>query len=440
MLSRRHLLLAAPAFAARHTLQIATFSVDVTPPRGSALCYALVVPSERVEAPLLAKGVVLYPSGDKPIVLCAVDWLGIGGESYKDWQVRLAKAARTTPDRVAVHTVHQHDAPGDSRGAARLVEPGLLTPVEFCAAAVGRVADAIAAAKPVAVSHWATSQATVNQVASNRRILAADGRSLAFQRMSKCAGSEYCDAPEGVIDPQLKTLSFYSSDRLLAALHYYATHPMSYYGKGVVNPDFVGIARESMTGFHVYFTGAAGNVAPGKYNNGEPATRLALADRISTAMKASLAAAKPVAVSRVGWRTVAVRLPHREGAEFSEAAIRKALADTKLLPRERASAARYLEWWQACQSKSPNITLQTLQLDGASILHMPGELFIEYQLAAQREKPNQWTTMAAYGEYGPMYIGTAAAYPQKGYETGPVSRVGPNAEPVLLEAIKLSLR
>jgi hypothetical protein len=156
-------------------------------------------------------------------------------------------------------------------------------------------------------------------------------------------------------------------------------------------------------------------------------------------MKASLAAARPVAVSRVGWRTVPVYLPHREGAEFSEAAIRKALGDTKLLPRDRASNARYLEWWHACQSESPNITLQTLLLDGASIVHMPGELFIEYQLAAQREKPNQWTAMAAYGDYGPMYIGTAAAYPQKGYETGPVSRVGPAAESILTAAIRKSI-
>ena len=83
MWTRRHLFFAAPAFAARPTLRISTFSVDVTPPAGSALCYSLVAPAERMERPLLAKGVVLYPSGQAPVVLCAVDWLGIGGESHR---------------------------------------------------------------------------------------------------------------------------------------------------------------------------------------------------------------------------------------------------------------------------------------------------------------------------------------------------------------------
>ena len=41
----------------------------------------------------------------------------------------------------------------------------------------------------------------------------------------------------------LKTVSFWNGDAKLAALHYYATHPMSYYGDGLVTSDFVGLAR-----------------------------------------------------------------------------------------------------------------------------------------------------------------------------------------------------
>ena len=37
---------------------------------------------------------------------------------------------------------------------------------------------------------------------------------------------------------------------------------------------------------------------------------------------------------------------------------------------------------------------------------MPGELFVEYQLAAQNMRPNEFVTMAAYGDYGPGDIGT----------------------------------
>ena len=70
------------------------------------------------------------------------------------------------------------------------------------------------------------------------------------------------------------------------------------------------------------------------------------------------------------------------------------------------------------------------------MLHLPGELFVEYQLAAQKIRPEQFVAMAAYGDYGPGYIGTGVAYPQGGYETGPhASLVAPNVERVLIDVI-----
>ena len=67
---------------------------------------------------------------------------------------------------------------------------------------------------------------------------------------------------------------------------------------------------------------------------------------------------------------------------------------------------------------------------------MPGELFVEYQIAAQQMRPGDFIAMAAYGDYGPGYIGTEVAYTQGGYETGIVSRVAPTVEKVLMEAIR----
>jgi hypothetical protein len=67
---------------------------------------------------------------------------------------------------------------------------------------------------------------------------------------------------------------------------------------------------------------------------------------------------------------------------------------------------------------------------------MPGELFVEYQLAAQEMLPDNTVCMAAYGDYGPGYIGTAVAYPQGGYETSIVSRVAPEVEEVLMTALR----
>jgi len=49
--------------------------------------------------------------------------------------------------------------------------------------------------------------------------------------------------------------------------------------------------------------------------------------------------------------------------------------------------------------------------------------------------------MAAYGDYAPWYIGTAAAYEQGGYETSPASsNVAPEVEGVLRAAIRKLLQ
>ena len=83
------------------------------------------------------------------------------------------------------------------------------------------------------------------------------------------------------------------------------------------------------------------------------------------------------------------------------------------------------------------LELSCLRLGGARILHMPGELFVEYQLAAAQLRPDLTVAMAAYGDYGPGYIGTARAYAEGGYETRPDSSfVGPEAEAVLTDAVK----
>lgn len=62
---------------------------------------------------------------------------------------------------------------------------------------------------------------------------------------------------------------------------------------------------------------------------------------------------------------------------------------------------------------------------------------MEYQLAAKAMRPDLHVMMAAYGDYAPGYIGTAAAYPEGGYETGlNASNVAPGVEPVLTGAMR----
>lgn len=93
--------------------------------------------------------------------------------------------------------------------------------------------------------------------------------------------------------------------------------------------------------------------------------------------------------------------------------------------------------WVVRRNEDRAIDIACLRVGKARVLHMPGELFVEYQLAAKKLRPDLQVAMAAYGDYGPGYIGTSLAYAEGGYETGPTaSNVAPEVELVLTDAIR----
>src|SRR5262245_58316569 len=101
------------------SLRLATFDVDATPPVGSFMAYDPV--TNKWDLGLRARGIVLLGAGD-PIVLCAVDWIGIANESNDAFREALAFAAGTQASRVAVHTLHLHDAPDCDFSAERILK------------------------------------------------------------------------------------------------------------------------------------------------------------------------------------------------------------------------------------------------------------------------------------------------------------------------------
>ena len=426
-------------------LRIASFRADATPPLGSPLCNGNVKPVMEIVSPLTARGIVLLGAGD-PIVLCAFDWVGIGNGSYDLFRKSIAEAVGTTPDRVALHTLHQHDAPGSDFATERLLaEHGLgrqFSNSDFDAQVMDRVS---AAAKPSleqaqTVTHLGVGSGRVDKVASNRRILGSDGRVVLQRQSSGGRNPAAREAPEGTIDPLVRMISFWNKDKPIVVLTYYATHPQSFYGRGSVNWDFVGMAREmredSLSGLpHVHFDGAGGNVAAGKYNDGSKEKRPLLAGRLAEGMKLAWESQEksPIRPSEVDWKIVRAALPVR-GTLVDDKLLAK-VRDEDLPRKERLRAARDLTFVRRMNS-GHRIPLCCLKLGTARVLHMPGELFVEYQLAAQKMRPDDFIAMAAYGDYGPGYIGTEIAYGQGGYETGRVSRVAPKVERVLMDAME----
>lgn len=433
---------------AAQPLKIATFEADVTPPLGTPLCDALVVPAREIVDPLLARGVILF-TNEKPIVLVAVDWVGIGNSGHHAFREAIAKAAGTSKERVCVHSLHQHDAPGCDFEADELLVPyklgGKLFDPVFARKAIDRIAKAVekAAMNPKAVTHIGVGKAKVEMVASARRVLGPDGK-VKYTRTSATKSAEARAEPEGVIDPYVHTLAYFDGDTPLAVVTYYATHPQSYYGKGGVTCDFPGLARgrreRDLPGpMHIHFNGAGGNVTAGKYNDGAVENRPILADRLAKGMKDAFVSLKKEAIdaTKIEWRLSAVALPVSK--LYNTKDLKSQIANEKMKELDRLRAARAHVWARRCED-GEKVDLQCLKIGSAYVLHMPGELFVEYQLAAQKMRSESPVLMAAYGDYGMGYIGTAIAYTQGGYETGPVSRVAPESEEVLMKAMRELLK
>jgi hypothetical protein len=425
-------------------LHLATFSADVTPPLGHPLCGGWIEPVRGVDDPLRALGVILLGMG-KPMVLCAVDWVGIRNDAHLAWRQALARAAHTVPENVALQCVHPHNAPFADTEAERLLRaaraPRSLD-LKFFDRVVERTSAAAKAslAKTHEFTHMGLGQGKVEKVASNRRVIGQDGK-IKFWRGSATKDAKARAQPEGLIDPWLKTLSFWHKDKALAALHYYATHPMSYYGDGRVSSDFCGLARQKRQQddpnvFQIYFTGCAGNIAAGKYNDGARENRPVLRDRIYAGMLAAWNATKRHAVKTMEWRIEPVKLPPRSEKLFGLEQSRKLLEDAKQARARRGNSAYQIAWLKRLNRP---IELTCLDLGKALILHLPGEPFIEYQLRAQRLRKDCFVCVAGYGDDGPGYIPPASAYLEGGYETT-VALTGTGSEEIINRALAKLLK
>lgn len=423
------------------TLKVGVFSVDASPAVGSPLAYD---PCKAVELPLTAKGIVIL-GADKPIVLFSIDWIGIANDGHKLFREKLAAAAGTDPSRVAVHAIHQHDAPVCDQSAYEILEKEGIAEkfldkklaLDVLDRAAKAIEVAIKEAKPV--THMGTGKGIVEKVASNRRIMGADGKVVAV-RYTATKDEKLRNEPVGLIDPELKMISFWNGDKPIVALTYYATHPQSYYRTGLANPDFPGMARneqEKVTGApHIHFNGAGGNIGAGKWNDGSPANRPILASRVAAGMKAAWESTKksPIAVADVKWAVEKVALP--AGRHLEAKLLEATVADKSADATARANAAYDLAWLRRAEKSDP-FEIGCLTLGSTRILHMPGELFVEYQLAAQRMRPDLFVAMAAYGDYGPGYIGTAISYSEGGYETSPrATRVDERSEALLMPVLE----
>lgn len=423
---------------------IVTFTADVTVPMNHGMMGGLWK-SKTVADPLYAKGAVLF-GGEKPVAFVSVDWCEIRNDAYDRWREVIAEAVGATRERVLVSSIHQHDAPLADLTAQKILNDrkleGSICDLEFHEVAVQRVASAIRQAmkNQQPVTHIGVGQAKVKEIASNRRYVLPDGR-YSYNRGSASGRNVLArQAPEGTIDPWLKSLSFWNGDKPVATLSGYATHPMSYYRTGAVSADFPGMARarrekDMPNCLQVYFSGASGNVTAGKYNDGARTNRLTLADKLYDGMVAAWKATKRHPLKQIGFRNTQVHLePRTNHTHYLPDHL-----ESTLQPGQnhwKQCLAAMARSWRQRVAKGRSIDVPAVDFGPAQFLLLPGEIYVEYQLAAQAMRPDSFVFVAGYGECAPGYIPTEKNWKEKDSNLGDWSWVNPGSEKPMLDAIR----
>ncbi|MCS7238497.1 MAG: hypothetical protein NZ899_09525 [Thermoguttaceae bacterium] len=422
--------------------RLATFVADLTPPvDGHPLIW--LTPVKVVETPLLAKGILLEAGGSR-YVLCSIDWCGLANSSYRLFVDKTAAAASCPPEHVFVHTVHQHTAPYTDGDAQRLLNAAGFEPLyvdfKFLEEAAGRLAQAVkqAVAQLEPFDQVGFAAVPVAEVASNRRVKTPEGKMLV--RYSSCKDPNLRAMPEGLIDPLLRTVTLARDGKPLVRLHFYATHPQSFYGDPRASYDVPGFARERLEKeeavFQIYFTGCAGNITMGKYNDGSREARDALTERLYKAMAEACRQTRYESLKSLRWKSLPVVLPARSDPGYSPVDMEARMKNPALNPVQRVRAACHLAFHNRA---SQPFNFCALFINDGVIVGLPGESFVEYQLYAQSLRPGKFVAVAAYGDIATGYICTEVAFSEGGYEPTE-SALAPEAESVMKEALAQLLK
>ncbi|MFN0126245.1 MAG: hypothetical protein ACKV19_06115, partial [Verrucomicrobiales bacterium] len=182
----------------------------------------------------------------------------------------------------------------------------------------------------------------------------------------------------------------------------------------------------------VYFSGCSGNVTAGKYNTGARENRAALADRLHAAMVEAWENTQRQPLEHVDYRIAHVRFEPRGGPGFSIADLEKKL-HPETAPFQQCLAALGLSWRQRVDA-GHSIDIPALDLGSAQLVVLPGESYVEFQLAAHSMRPDQFIMVAGYGEGATGYIPTERHIAENDPNLGDWCWVAPGSEPKLLHA------
>ncbi|MDD5597160.1 MAG: hypothetical protein PHV82_04405 [Victivallaceae bacterium] len=420
-------------------MKIGNFIIDVTPPAGNAIAFGI---NEKTEIPIFIRGLII-DDGKTRIVLAACDFINILGKAYGQMRKVIANAAGTGVRNVFLHSLHQHDSVRialELNEVYRQCTGRELTPLDYYNKMNDELKQAVSQAVENlrTVKNLATAERRISGLASNRRLVGADGKVYAM-RFAMCTDPKLQNEPTGLIDPLLRSIGFIGPDnKPLAIMHFYASHPQTAYLRNRCSSDVPGFALDYAAkhcgddAFQIYFTGCGGNVTFGKYYQGEASLKR-FGERLGRELVENCNHLELKRPGKITVKHALFELPLK--AEMNEKDLLDQLSKTekaneKINLIRRLVISRNWEKWK-------KVSISRISIgEDVNIMSLPDEAVVEYQLYAQSLIPEKFLACAAYADTADgSYIPTAAMYNEGGYEPGGSTMTTAEVEPRMRAAI-----
>jgi len=395
-------------------------------------------PAQFIMSDLYARAIV-FQQGERRFLLLVVDLLAVTREWTEAIRACAAADFGFDPDAVAVHAIQNHSSPSLGqimlterleatrkypwiRGSDPAYGPLVLAKIKPL------IAEALAGLQPVRMVFGSAMEA---RVSFNRRVAYRDGTSEMGVRKP---GALYREGPS---DPEVG-VALFTTDSLqtLACLLHHTCHPVHWNPHNGIQSDWPGawvaqVRRELLpTAVPLVINGCSGNVHHGDplnpHREDTPQSMAAmLTDAVRTALVGPyLTDDAPV----LDYRTVRFGLPYREFPEeiFTDAARFIAEHPEPLWTDETHTrfewdwhfAASLLDVQEELATHAEfEYEIQALRVGDLAILTLPGEPFVEAQLAIKQASPATRTFVAHMSNRYVGYIPTPEALARGGYET-----------------------
>ena len=437
---------------ASNQLSAGAAMIDISPPAGTHLAGSGAGdhrPTRVVLDPLYAKAIV-FEAGGRRVCLVILDLTIVTGD-YTD-RIRTAISEQTGIEREAimVQATQTHSAP--SLGYFMLdpdfpLETGEETEYlrggertygdRAAAAAVEAAVEAAGRLQPVRIG---LGRGVSGDLAFNRRGIRRDGTIFMPRPLGReqqpFGISDVCYL-EGPIDPEVGVCCVQDMNgRPLAFLLHYTCHPVNAYGNSetflAASADWPGAwAREMQQAFSpdsvpLVVNGCCGNINPWHpFDSDFRPDHLrmgrglsGLSERIVRNMTFEGATVLDTRIEKIG-------LPFREIPEARLREVDAILTEHPNPPRE-ADGQVDPRWFRAASTRSVELCrqrdgafsyeIQAFRIGDLGIIGLPGEPFVEGQLALKSNSPASYLFPAHLTTHYVGYLPTREAYPRGGHE------------------------